>query len=108
MAAGLSLTAGSNAAITTLANTLSLDYTAEENAANILAAPTVNAYIVIDGQELISAGVTKSLADLLVEVDALSDLTNQEKAALGWMYSKFQYAIDALEADLAVIKSYAW
>ena len=108
VAAGLSLTAGTNTAVTTLANTLSLDYTEEVNSANILVAPTVNAYIIIDGQELTSTGVTKSLADLLVEVDARADLTRQEKAALGWMYSKFQYAIDALPAELEAIKSYIW
>ena len=108
VAAGMTLAAGTNTAITTLENTLSLDYTEEVNSANILLAPTVNAYIVIDGQELTSTAVTKSLADLLVEVNARTDLSRQEKAALGWMYTKFSYAIDALEVDLAAIKSYAW
>jgi len=107
--AGLTLTAGvSNEAVTALVNTLSTEYTAEVNAANALAAPTVNAYIVIDGLELTSVGVTQSLEQLLVAANARTDLTFAEKAALGWMYTKFQDVIDAMEADLSAIKSYAW
>lgn len=114
IANGYSLLTGAdntNEQRTWLSGTFKSTNTAEQNATNALLAPTVSAYIMLsDGlsAEVTSAGVQRSLQDMIVYANGLDDLTTTEKAALGKMYDLFKDVLDSwTEVDITNIKRYA-
>ena len=110
MAEGSYTLTGENLGTAWLTSTLKTTNTAQVNAANAVAAPTVSAYITLsDGlaEEVSSAGVTRSLKDMIVYANGLTDLTAVQKAALGAMYNRFKAVLDAwTDVDLSAIKHY--
>ena len=110
MAEGSYTLTGENLGTAWLTSTLKTTNTAQVNAANAVAAPTVSAYITLsDGlaEEVSSAGVTRSLKDMIVYANGLKDLTAVQKAALGIMYDLFRDVLDAwTDVDLSAIKQY--
>lgn len=112
MANGCTLLTGAentNEQRTWLAGTFKTTNTAEENAANALLATKASAYITLsDGTEITSAGISRSLQDMIVYADGLTGLTDMEKLALGTMYNRFKDVLDTwTEVELANIKGYA-
>lgn len=112
MANGYSLLAGAentNEQCTWLTGTCKTTNSAEVNAANALRKPTVSAYITLaDGSEITSAGVQRSLQDMIVYANGLDGLTAVEKKALGRMYDLFKDVLDTwTEVDITNIKRYA-
>lgn len=112
MANGYTLLSGAgndNAQRTWLSGTFKSTNTPEVNAANALAEPTVSAYITLtDGTEITSAGVRRSLQDMVAYANGATGLTDLEKMALGRMYDLFRDVLDSwTDMDISNIKQYA-
>ncbi len=95
---------------TWLAGTMKTTNTAAQNAANALLAPVASAYIMLgDGlsAEVTSAPMQQSLQEVLAQTNDRTDLTEQQKAALGVMYNLFKAVLDTwTDVDLSAIKQY--
>lgn len=98
-----------NEAVTRLTGVLKNTNSEAVNISNALLAPTASAYITLsDGTELESAGVTRSLRDMVVYANGATDLGRQQQYALGTLYDRFKGVLDSwTDADIANIKQYA-
>ena len=97
-----------NEMVTQLAGTLDSTKSLSENKANALLVPQVNAYIKLtNGTEVNSTTISKSFRDLIVQIDAMENLSRSEKYYLGTMYRTFQEVFDSwTDTELNNIKTY--
>jgi len=97
-----------NERIVRLAGHIKSTDTVEENAANALLRPTCMAWISLtDGTTITSAGVQRSLQDMIVYANGLTGLSATKERALGKMYNLFKDVLDTWAVDISNIKRYA-